>query len=237
MDPVPPSLSPHDHGKWLRGHRATHFSRLLPPENIQNHLQVCLEARHFDAMLEQNRHWIFLVTETHGISSWATTLRHQDEAIMRLGVYFSEGQCVGFGWETRDQMCSNLPHAFPSGDLPAAFVSGYYIFARSGFSPEDLQSLAGPSSLSRHNSSFTTGSFSGSDSHHAGGPSIGRSAHGTAAGPGTNVSVIQNLLGAASSRISSQNYSPASAVARTIFAVCFLAHYLIVYLTRTDAAR
>jgi hypothetical protein len=185
MDPVLPDLSQDDPWKWLRGRRKTRRSRLLPQKGIQGHLQACLEARLFDTMFEQTSS-IFLVTETHSVLSWATTVRHPDEATMKLGIDFSKGKCVDFGWETLDQKCSELPHALPSDELSAVFMSGYYIFAREGFSSEDPQAVAGLPSPSRHSSTFTTGSFSGTASYRAEDPSAGGSQHSFAAGRAAN---------------------------------------------------
>lgn len=144
---------------WL-GSRTASVSRFQEGvAGLSEHLEQCLKDGRLDDLLQQNASGcVYLVTKTHEVESWATTVRQEES--MKFGVRFSEatGACAGFGWRGASQENSSLPSSTPEGSsVPksAAFLSGFYIFARQSTLPHTSGSGATTAvETSRHDTSL-----------------------------------------------------------------------------------
>lgn len=149
IDPAPRNISRDDPGAWFGDRTASILQLVMSLEDLRRHLKECLEGGYVDNLLQLSpSRFVFLVTKTHEVGSWATTVRLDSEQTMRLGIRFSQdtGACVGFGWYGRRERHS-LPSLNRRNDSPApksaAFMSGFYIFARSDrlHQPASAQSI------------------------------------------------------------------------------------------------
>jgi hypothetical protein len=182
---------------WLAGDRTTSVLQLpVLLLDLRRLLKECLEGGYLDSLLWLSpSRCVFLVTKTHEVESWATTVREDSEESMRLGVYFSQasGTCVGFGWHGERERHS-LPPSSRQNDSStlksAAFMSGFYIFRRDNQPPQVASAQLGAYTVSQGSSSDGTFKLDATTQGSSTGATGSQS--GTADTRGSNVSSLSH---------------------------------------------